>query len=126
MTYTWKTPRGAEIVLDIDVERIYEKTVWADGHEIKVPCSEWRYCVNALTVNGKKTGIADLEMYRGERCIYIGSKGATRLYVAFPDSIKKSIFAEEDDYKKEKLEREAAACAAYESHVASVRKMMDQ
>ena len=27
MTYTWKTPRGAEIVLDIDVERIYEKKV---------------------------------------------------------------------------------------------------
>ena len=58
-TYTWKTPRGAEIEA-IRVEHCTSRNTSADGWEMEVKCDEWFRLVEDTKVNGKATKMMEL------------------------------------------------------------------
>lgn len=129
MTYTWTTERGAEIVLDIDTQLVTEKKVWADGDEVLVPCHEWRYAINSLTINGKnyagayKTSVGRFPNLTPAFCV--GKVGKQNAYVVIPDDVENAIWGEEKAYKKAIMEKEAAVYEAYRKHYEAVRRMQD-
>lgn len=122
--YSFKTEKGAQIDLAINVEKINKKTVYADGHKIEVPCKEWLYTVDECRVNGKAYPGAHLEEYAGFKCVCYGYKGSRGLYIKLPDAVANEIYGEEKAYRKEKLQKELAVYAAYTEHRNTVLRAM--
>lgn len=124
-TYTWTTPKGAEIVATITTEHITRETVDADGFKVEVNCSRYDYSVDAMTVNGKPTDLKRLWTERGVNCILIAYQGKNRVLVAIPDDIAAEIYGEERAEAAARLERSMAAEAAYNAHREMMRRAMD-
>lgn len=123
-TYTWTTPKGAEIVATITTEHITRETVDADGFKVEVNCSRYDYSVDAMTVNGKPTDLKQLWTERGVNCILIAYQGKNRVLAAIPDDIAAEIYGEERAEAAARLERSMAAEAAYNAHREMMRRAM--
>lgn len=130
MTYTWTTDHGAKVALDIEKELATEKKVWADGNEVLVPCREWHYTINSLTINGEnyagayKTSVGRFPNLTPAFCV--GKVGKQNAYVVIPDDVENAIWGEEKAYKEEQVNRQLTVGEAYEKHYAAVCKMMDE
>ena len=100
--YSFKTQRGAEIKLEINVEHITKEAINLDGNEFETDCNKYQYSVVDIKVNGKsyKGEIHDLAM-----SIKIGYQGGQPILVALPEEVKKDIKAEESAEAEARVER---------------------
>lgn len=130
MKYTWTTERGAQIALDIEIEVVTEETVSSDGIEVKIPCHEWRYAINSLTVNGKdlKAGAYKQAVgrYPDIHYAYVIRTMGREAYIAIPDSIEAEIYGAERNYKAAKANEALAAAVEYEKHHNAVLEMLNK
>lgn len=124
-SYSWTTPRGAEVEATFTVEHITTKTIWSDGFEIETNCNEWRYRCDALTANGKQTKYREWHNEKGIPCVLVDRMGKDRMLIAIPDKIYQELTAEEREYNRIKSERIDKTMESYESHRRSVEKMMN-
>jgi hypothetical protein len=125
--YKWETARGAKIEATFDLEHRTTKTVYADGWNVEVPCSEWYRRVVDIKVNGKPTAMKELvdEYSKREgsfKAIMIGKVKKDRLLVKLPENVLKDLYGEEKAEKEAKHKKAMEAEARYEAH----RKMMEK
>ena len=123
-TYTWKTPKGANIEMTITVNHITSEIISADGIPVEVKCDKWQYVVDSCKVNGKETESKDLTKINNTDCIVIAYRGADRVAAALPSDISDAIYGEE---RQDRAEKEAATekmMNQYEAHREMMRKVM--
>ena len=123
-TYNWTTARGAKISATITSEHITSQTVYADGWNIKTKCSEYKYTVDAVTVNGKATELKELWIEKGMRCIMIARQGRDRVLVALPQDVIDSVYGDEMDELNRRLAAAEKAEKEYNAHCEMMRKAM--
>lgn len=124
-TYTWTTAKGAKISATITSEHITRETVYADGYNIEVDCSEYSYHVDSITVNGKTPAMKQLWMEKGMPAILIDRRGDDRVLAMIPEDICAEVYGEEREENRRKMESAIKADAAYRAHCEMMRKAMD-
>ncbi len=123
-TYTWKTPRGAEIEATIRVEHCTSRNTSADGWEMEVKCDEWFRLVEDMKVNGKATKMMELTKYLDQDCIMIDKVGKDKVLVAIPAEVVEELFGEERRGKKAREEANDRLEEKMEAHRKAVYNMM--
>ncbi len=100
--YNFKTQRGAQVEVKINVEHITKEMISLDGNEFETDCNKYQYSVADVRVNGKsyKGEIHDLAMN-----IRIGYQGNQPILIALPEEVKKDIKAEESAEAEARVER---------------------
>ncbi len=128
-TYTWTTPRGANVEAVITVEHITREHRDLDGIGYEAECNRWIRTVERMTVNGQPTKMKALGYYNAQHVITIDRIKRGHVYdsvmVALPADVVEALFGEE---KADKARRDAAAERAeaeYQRHYQAVKKMMD-
>lgn len=121
--FEFKTQRGAEIKFTVDIQRITEKEIDADGWKVKVKSDDWKYNVENLTVNGQpKSG--EFTKWDGKDVIRFGWQGRNPVMIALPDSVIFQIFGDEKSSAKKKQAIIDEAEDKYEAHRARMEKAM--
>lgn len=123
-TYNWTTSKGAKISATITAEHITHHTIYADGWNVETKCSEYKYTVDAMTVNGKETVLKELWTEKGIRCILIARKGHDRVLVALPQNVIDDVYGEERAEVARRLAAAEKAEKEYNAHCEMMRKAM--
>lgn len=120
-TYEWAGKSG-QVEMTVETTHKTSKTVWADGYDVEVPCSEWSYEITSLKYKGEETPEKEPGYCQGIRAIRIGTKGVYGLYVVYPDKIYNEIHADEIAEREAEYARQAKSDAAYNRHCEMMRR----
>lgn len=123
-TYTWTTPKGANIEMTVTVNHITSEMVNADGNLIEVACDRWERTVDACRLNGKDTAMKELDYVNGKRAIIIARNGRQEICAELPEYAIKGIYGNEIAANAAKLDAAIKAEKAYEAHRTMVLKAM--
>lgn len=123
-TYTWKTPRGAQIEATIRVEHETTAKTSADGWEMEVKCDSWFRIVEDMKVNGRATKMMELTKYGDQDCIMIDKAGKDKVLVAIPADVVEDLFGEERRTEKAIDEANDRLEEKMEAHRKAVYNMM--
>ena len=118
--YTFKTQRGAQIELTVNIDHITTESINLDGYTTEVKADKYNYKVDTIKVNGN---ILNGEFYNYQNTeIKVGMQGNQPILVAIPEEIIKDFMAEEIAKNKRKIEKMIDAERRYSEH----RKMMEK
>ena len=123
-TYTWTTPKGAEIEATIRVEHKTRTKTSADGWEMEIKCDDWFRVIEDMKVNGKATKMMELTRYCDQDCIMIDKVGKDRVLVAIPAEVIEELFGEERRNAKARDEANDRLEEKMEAHRKAVYNMM--
>lgn len=121
-TYSFTTPRGAQVEATITVEHITTREL--DG--IEYHCDEWvRHC-DEVRVNGKITKQHQLTEWGVKHpSIRIDQRGRDNVYVELPADVIDAVYGEERAADKAAYERGVRLDRWYDERNAQMRAAMD-
>jgi len=122
--YTFKTQRGAQIELTVNIDHITTESINLDGYATEVKADKYNYKVDTIKVNGN---ILNGEFYNYQNTeIKVGMQGSQPILVAIPEEIRKDFMAEEIAKNKQKLEKMIDAERKYSEHREMMKKAMSE
>lgn len=121
---SYKTPKGNSVEIEIMVEHITRETSYADGWNVSVPCSRYRYSVSKLIFNGKQYPEADFDNVIDQSVVRVEYVGRDRRLIRLPANFVEAFTEQENKELDEIRERNERSEAAYEAHCEMMRKAM--
>jgi len=120
--YTYKTQKGSEIKLEVEINHITEEENLAD-HNFTNKVSRYEYKVASITANGKSFSGKFIDLAYN---IKIGQQGNQPILVTVPKEILDDFMADEAAEAKIKVDKMIAVEKKYQDHYNTVIKTMQE